>query len=64
MRKRPQLIGVRLIPWEMNSDLYGIACDYDDGETVRELWGTYGETAIAVSVRKNDIVSRVNLRRA
>ncbi|MPZ38822.1 MAG: hypothetical protein GEU95_12310 [Rhizobiales bacterium] len=63
MRRRPQLVDVRLIPWEMNCDLYGIACEYDDGETVREVWGTYGETMIAVSVRKKDVVSRVNLRR-
>lgn len=64
MRRRPLLIDVRLVPWEMNSDVYGIACDYDDGVSTRELWGTYGETVIAVSIRKRDIVLPVNLRRA
>ena len=63
MRKRPQLTDVRLVPWEMDSDVYGIACDYDDGVYTRERWGTYGETIIAVSIRKKDIVSPVNLRR-
>jgi hypothetical protein len=65
MRKRPKLIGVRLIPWEMNGDIYGVACEYDDGMTTREMWGSYGETAVAVSLRQRDIASEVkNLKRA
>jgi hypothetical protein len=64
MHEKPELIGVRLIPWEMNSDLYGIACEYSDGITIREPWGPYGEAVIAVNLRKKDVVSRVNLKRA
>ena len=64
MRKRPKLIGVRLIPWEMNGDVYGVVCEYDDGITTREMWGSYGETMVAVSLRQRDVVSEVNLKRA
>jgi hypothetical protein len=64
MHKRPQLIDVRLIPWEMAGDLYGIACEYDDGVTVREPWGGYAETLIAVAIRKRDIATHVRFRRA
>jgi hypothetical protein len=64
MRKKPKLIGVRLIPWEMKGDVYGIACEYDDGVTIREMWGSYGETVIAVNLRQRDISSEVNLKRA
>ena len=65
MRKRPKLIGVRLIPWELNGDIYGVACEYDDRITTREMWGSYDETAVAVSLRQRDIASEVkNLKRA
>ncbi len=64
MRKRPKLIAVRLIPWEMSGDIYGLACAYDDGVTTREMWGSYGETVVAVSLRQRDVVSEVNLKRA
>jgi hypothetical protein len=64
MRKRPNLIGVRIVPWEMDADLYGIVCEYDDGIEVREMWGTYAETEIAATLRQQDIVSAMNLRRA
>ena len=64
MRKRPKLIGVRLIPWEMSGDVYGVACVYDDGISTREMWGSYGETMVAVSLRQRDIVSEMNLKRA
>lgn len=49
----------------MNGDIYGVACEYDDGITTREMWGTYGETVVAVSLRQRDIASEVkNLKRA
>ena len=36
-----------------------------DGITTREMWGSYGETAVAVSLRQRDIASEVkNLKRA
>ena len=63
--RRPNLIGVRLIPWEMDGDVYGVACEYDDGITVREMWGSYGETLTAVSLRQRDIASEAkSFRRA
>jgi hypothetical protein len=65
MRKRPKLIDVRLIPWEMNGDIYGVACEYDDGVTTREMWGGYGEAVVAVSLRQLDIAAEVkNLKQA
>ena len=30
----------------------------------REMWGSYGETMVAVSLRQRDIVSEMNLKRA
>jgi hypothetical protein len=64
MRKRPNLIGVRIVPWEMDVDVFGIVCEYDDGIETREVWGTYEETEIAATLRQRDIVSAMNLRRA
>ena len=63
MRRRPVLIGVRIVPWEMNCDLFGIACDYDDGESTREMWGSYLETMLAVDLRQSEIASAVNIKR-
>ena len=64
MRKRPNLIGVRIVPWEMDVDVFGIVCEYDDCIETREVWGTYEETEIAATLRQRDIVSAMNLRRA
>jgi len=64
MRRRPMLIGVRAVPWEMDSDLFGIVCEYDDGETTREMWGSYLETRLAVDIRQGDIVPAVNIKRS
>jgi len=62
MRKKPKLIAARLIPWEMNCDVFGVACEYDDGVSTRERWGTYQETMLAVHLRQREIVSEVNLK--
>ena len=64
MCRRPMLIGVRVVPWEMDSDLWGIVCEYDDGETTREMWGSYLETRLAVDIRQGDIVPAVNIKRS
>ena len=64
MRRRPMLIGVRVVPWEMECDLFGIVCEYDDGETTREMWGSYLETRLAVDIRQGDIVRAVNIKRS
>jgi hypothetical protein len=64
MRRRPKLIDVRIVPWEMECDLFGIVCEYDDGETIREMWGSYLETRLAVDIRQGDIVPAVNIKRS
>ena len=64
MRRRPMLIGVRIVPWEMERDLFGIVCEYDDGETTREMWGSYLETMLAVELRQSEIVPAVNIKRS
>ena len=64
MRKRPQLVDVRIIPWEMSGDVFGIACEFDDGVEVREKWGTFEKTLQAAMLRKQDIVSVITLKRA
>jgi hypothetical protein len=58
------LIDVRIVPWEMECDLFGIVCEYDDGETTREMWGSYVETMLAVDLRQSEIVSTVNIKRS
>ena len=63
MRKRPQLVDVRIIPWEMSGDVFGIACEFDDGVEAREKWGTLEETLQAAMLRKQDIVSVITLKR-
>ena len=64
MRNRPKLVSVRIIPWELNGDVFGIACAYDDGIEARERWGSYEETLIAATIRQRDIASEMNLKRA
>ena len=64
MARRPVLLSVRIIPWEIHGGLYGIACEYDDNVETREPWGTYHETQVAVSLRQRDIVSAINFKRA
>jgi hypothetical protein len=60
-KRRPRLIGVSVIQWEPNRDLYGIACEYTDGVVEREPWGTEEESIIAARVRAQDIFSKVNM---
>ena len=64
MRTKLKLIGVSLIPWDLKGDVYGVACEYDNGFTSRERWGSFDETVIAVSARERNIASEVNLKRA
>jgi hypothetical protein len=61
MHKKPRLIGVHVIPWEPNRDLYGIACWYDDGVVEREIWGSQSDTIVAVQLRARDIFTAANL---
>jgi hypothetical protein len=48
----------------MNDDVFGIACEFDDGVEAREKWGTYEETLQAATLRQQDIVSVITLKRA
>jgi hypothetical protein len=62
MHPRPRLIAVRLVPWELDNGVYGIACEYSDDIEHRERWGTKEETEIAVALRERDIYSPANLK--
>ena len=64
MRERPRLVGVRIIPWEMSGNVFGIASEFDDHVEVREKWGTFEETLQAATLRKQDIVSVITLKHA
>jgi len=57
IRRKPELVSVRVIPWDEAKGLYGIFCEFDDGETVGEMWGTRDETEIAAAIRAADIGS-------
>lgn len=54
-RRKPELVSVRVIPWDMPNGIFGILCEFDDGETVGEMWGTRDETEIAAAIRAADI---------
>jgi hypothetical protein len=56
-RRKPELVRVRVIPWDEQKGLYGLLCEFDDGETFGEVWGTKEETEIAAAIRKQDIQS-------
>jgi hypothetical protein len=55
MRKKPELIGVNVIPWDESRGLYGIETMFDDGVVVREVWGNRMETTVAAAIRRKDI---------
>jgi hypothetical protein len=55
--RKPELVSVRMIAWDESQGLYGILCEFSDGETVAEMWGTLAETEVAVAIRKEDIRS-------
>jgi len=57
-RRKPELVSVRVIPWDVRNGLYGILCEFDDGETVGEMWGTRDETELAAAIRATDIGPR------
>lgn len=54
-RRRPALVSVRVIPWDVANGLYGILCEFDDGETFGEPWGSLEETRVAAAVRAGDM---------
>jgi hypothetical protein len=54
-RRKPELVSVRVIPWEEQQGIYGLVYEFDDGETFGEVWGTREETELAALIRKQDI---------
>lgn len=54
-RRKPELIAVKVIPWEEARGLYGILTIFDDGETVSEAWGTRHDAELAAAIRRKDI---------
>ena len=54
-RRRPELVGVRVVPWDEPRGLFGLIYEFDDGETIGEAWGTREETLLAAIIRKQDI---------
>jgi hypothetical protein len=61
MRRRPRLIAVRMIATDVPG-LYGMACEYSDGVTYQEAWGSREETELAVALRDRDIYAPQNLK--
>ena len=56
MRKRkPELVAVKVIPWDEAHGFYGLLTIFDDGESVSELWGDIRQTEIAAAIRRKDI---------
>jgi hypothetical protein len=56
MRKRkPELLAVKVIPWEEAHALYGILTIFDDGETVSEVWGSLKDAESGAAIRREDI---------
>jgi hypothetical protein len=54
-RRKPELVSVRVIPWDEKHGIYGLFYQFDDGESFGEPWGTREETALAAAIRKQDI---------
>ena len=54
-RRKPELISVRVIPWEEQQGLYGLIYEFDDGETFGEMWGTREQAECVADIRKQDI---------
>ena len=55
MRKKPELVSVSMIVWDLNRSLYGLVTVFDDGYSHREPWGNYDETFHMLKLRSRDI---------
>ena len=53
--RKPELVCVRVVPWDERFGLYGLIYEFDDGETISEMWGTRQETELAARIRAQDI---------
>ena len=62
-KKRPRLVNVHVIPWNTVTGLYGIRCDYDDGESFSEVWGSKEDCEVVVNLRRREIFTDANLKR-
>jgi hypothetical protein len=54
-KRKPELVGVRVIPWDLQQGLFGLVHEFDDGEHVCEVWGSWEETEVAAAIRMQDI---------
>jgi hypothetical protein len=54
-RRKPELISVRVIPWNERIGLYGLFYEFDDGENFGEVWGSREATELAAFIRAKDI---------
>jgi hypothetical protein len=55
MKKRPDLLLVRVRPNEQELGLYELECLYSDGVILSEVWGSKVETQRAAELRRLDI---------
>jgi hypothetical protein len=55
MRRKPELVSVRMVTWQEQIGIYGIVTEFDDGERVAEPWGSREHTWLAVQIRSQDI---------
>jgi hypothetical protein len=62
-RKKPELVDVRVIPWDEMRGLYGVMTFFDDGVVEREYWGDLAHTRLTVALRRLNIRSVASPRR-
>jgi len=62
-KKKPELVEVRVIPWDRERGLFGILTAYDDGVVEREAWGDLVYTELTVALRRKDIRRVISPRR-
>jgi hypothetical protein len=55
LKKKPELVDARVIPWDDERDLFGMMTVFDDGVVEREAWGDLAYTQVTVALRRLDI---------
>jgi hypothetical protein len=53
--KKPELVSVSMIVWDLKRGVYGLVTTFDDGVYIREPWGSYDDTFNMVVARSCDI---------
>jgi hypothetical protein len=54
-RKKPELVDVQVIQWDVLGGLYGVMTTYDDGVVEREPWSDLAHTRLTVALRRMEI---------